>query len=282
MIKQLLFISPLVILGVAMDISSNSAPASSTGAPGEVDCTTSGCHSTFKVNSGPGATTMSFEDGMTEYTPGKTYTINVDVNQASLIRFGFQLVAIKDKDNSNAGQLSPIDASRNQITKGYGKFAERKYMTYTYKSTEALTVGNGHWSFNWTAPATNEGPVTFYLSGLAANNDGMDIGDYCYTTSLKLGSPQVQDLNTAFSFSAFPNPVKDNITATYFLPENSDVKIEMIDLQGKITEELLSEQQQAGPYRVSLSLTKKYAPGVYFMSFKSNGNTSIQKMFITE
>lgn len=153
-------------------------------------------------------------------------------------------------------------------------------MTYTYKSTEALTPGTGHWLFTWTAPADNEGSITFYLAGLAADNDGTDAGDNCYTTSLKLNP--ITSANAEFNFAAFPNPVKDFVSVNYNLTDASNVKLEMIDLQGKVIEPLLEEKQPTGTYQLSMPLTKKYAPGVYFLRFKSDQNTRIQKLFITE
>jgi hypothetical protein len=185
MIKKLLFIFPVILFTtVALQIDSNSAPASTTGAPDEADCTTSGCHQSFGTNSGSGSLAINFANGLTNYTPGKTYTLTLEVNQSSLVRFGFQMVALKNKDNKNVGVFTPIDGTRNQVTTGFGNLSDRKYITYTFKSTSTQTAGKNTWTFNWTAPQTDEGPVTFYAAAIAANNDGSDLGDYCYTTSL--------------------------------------------------------------------------------------------------
>ena len=282
MIKKLLLISPVVLLGLGLGVNSNSAPASSTGAPGEKDCTTSGCHQSFVVNNGPGSTSINFEDGSTTYIPGKTYILNVQVNQANLIRFGFQMVALKNKDNTNVGAFTPTDASRNQVTTGYGNLADRKYITYTFKSTSTLTAGKGTWSFNWTAPANDEGPVTFYLAAIAANNDGNDLGDYCYTTSLKINSNAPQINTNDFSISMFPNPSKDNLNVNYTITETSAIKIELTDLQGKIVEELFSAQQDMGEYKLSLPFTNRYKGGIYFVHFIRNDKAVFKKIFITE
>ncbi len=59
---------------------SNSAPASSSGAPGEVDCTNSSCHESYALNSGQGDATLSIENGVSSYIPSKTYTITAETS----------------------------------------------------------------------------------------------------------------------------------------------------------------------------------------------------------
>ena len=46
-------------------------------------------------------------------------------------------------------------------------------------------TGNGShtWTFSWQAPATDQGDVTFYCSGNAANGNGTTSGDHIYTFS---------------------------------------------------------------------------------------------------
>jgi len=290
MIKKLLYLSPLVLFfNAAIDVGnspspmSSAAPPSSTGAPGEVNCTTSGCHETYAVNSGPGSVSIIPQVGFTNYTPGQTYTISISVTQSSITRFGFQMVALKDKDSTNTGTFSTIDGSRNQIEPGYGNLSNRRYVTYTFKSTNASsTPGNNTWSFKWTAPTTGEGSITFYAAGLAANNDGMDMGDYCYTTSYKINSNTTQISENEFSISTFPNPIKDKINVNYTLPESSNVTIDLVDLQGEIVENLFASLQDKGDYKLMLPLANRYKGGVYFIHFERDNKLTIKKVFITD
>lgn len=282
MIKKLLLLSSVVLLCAAMHVNSNSAPASTTGAPGEVDCTTSGCHQSYKVNSGSGKLSVHIENGLSSYIPGKTYPVTVEVEQASLLRFGFQMVALKDKDNSNVGVLIPTDGSRNQVTPGYGIFSDRKYITYTFKSTNATIVGKSTWTFNWTAPATDEGSITFYVAGIAANNDGNDLGDYGYTTSLKINSNTQQISNNNFTVKSFPNPAKDMVNVNYSITETSKVKIDLVDLQGRVVDELFEAIQTQNEYNLSLPFTKPYKGGAYFLRFSLNDKYTYKKVIITD
>ena len=68
---------------------------------------------------------------------------------------------------------------------------------YAEHNTPSTT---GQWTFEWTAPASDVGMVTFYASGLVANSNGNNQGDSVYTLTVDMNSsssqniPQVQDL----------------------------------------------------------------------------------------
>ena len=48
----------------------------------------------------------------------------------------------------------------------------------------------GTWTFTWTPPDTNQGPVHFYVAGNAVNGDGRNgPQDHVYTTSYVLQPP---------------------------------------------------------------------------------------------
>jgi len=279
MAKKLLVLSAIFILCAALDITSNSAPASSSGAPGETDCTRSGCHSTFVVNSGPGNIEISFENGITNYTPGTTYTLEVAVNHVDLLRFGFELVAL-DEQNQNAGTLSPIDVASNQVITGYGNMASRKYITYTYESTQAKIAGQGKWTFTWTAPSADKGKITFYAAGIAANNNGNDAGDHCYTQKTTLASLKSNVANTAFS--VYPNPASEVVNLSYTLQNDAQVKIELMNAMGQKMQELDLGYQTAAAYSLPFSLIKEYGKGAYFIRLIENEKVSVKKLMLSK
>lgn len=278
MIKKLLILIPVFILSVAaLDINSNSAPASSSGAPDEKDCSTAGCHATYAANSGPGSITVQIEGAPQQYVPGKTYTISVEVNQPNINRFGFQLLAL-NQANDNAGTLSPIDYTSNQVVSGYGDFASRKYITYTYKSTEAITPGTGKWYFKWTAPTTSQGKITFYAAGIAADNNGNDAGDYTYTKSISLEAPPAYN----FSLSVFPNPINSNTQLYYSVSEESNVRIELLNALGQNESILVEESLMPGKYSLPLVAQVQLAEGLHFVRFIANNKTIVKKIIINK
>ncbi|MBU0764197.1 MAG: T9SS type A sorting domain-containing protein [Bacteroidetes bacterium] len=54
--------------------------------------------------------------------------------------------------------------------------------------------------------------------------------------------PQIKDCY----FNVFPNPASDNISIQYFLPEETEVEINVVDLHGRTIARLLHQKQKAG------------------------------------
>ena len=66
------------------------------------------------------------------------------------------------------------------------KLKDRRYVTYTFNGTDAIEKGMGEWKVKWKAPEKIENKITFYLSGVSANDDMSDKGDLVYTRSYTL------------------------------------------------------------------------------------------------
>ena len=144
----------------------NGAPTGKTGAPGENDCTQ--CHS-GSVNDGSLVSNLSFS-GVNEYSPGSTYNLTLNI-QNGAAKNGFQLVALDSATASNAGTLIVTDAIKTQLSSGSG----RTYLNHRNSGTIFSS-----WSFDWTAPSTNVGPVTFYYAYNVTNNAWNTGGDQIY------------------------------------------------------------------------------------------------------
>src|SRR5918911_819214 len=150
-------------------------PAGYTHAPGELDC--SDCHTTPAQSSG--TLTLSVPD---KYTPGQTYDITVThaSGDATRVRWGFQMTAL-DPADQKAGAFAPAD-DLTRVVGGEGPFPAREYIEHTSKGTFPGQQNGANWTFKWTAPTEDVGPVTFYLAGNQANGDGNSSGDNIYFT----------------------------------------------------------------------------------------------------
>ena len=164
-------------------------PFGHTGAPGEQNCRA--CHATFPLNSGNGAFVI---EGPVEFLAGQPHTFTVRLQDPGQARWGFQLTT------QGVGTISLQEPARTQVVTSGSGF---QYLYHTSAGTNAGTPnGPVSWTFTWTAPNPSPESVTFWAAGNAANNNGLNNGDYVYTTSLAL--PQ-----------APPAPVADlAITAT--------------------------------------------------------------------
>lgn len=176
---------PIFIMAFA-ERSSSGAPASHTGAPGEKSCAASGCHDDNKENSGAAKLSIDIASGVTKYVAGETYPIKIRITDADINRFGFQLVALADQTAANAGTFTITDPLRTQLTNNDFALFDRKYVTYTFNGTDAVSNGVGEWIVNWTAPANTTGNITFYAAAVSGDDDSSDKGDIVYTTKSTL------------------------------------------------------------------------------------------------
>jgi hypothetical protein len=185
--------------------------AGASGAPGETTCNTTDCHNSFAVNSGTGSVTISSPD-LTDwtYTPGTTYTISVTTEQTGINLFGLCFEALKPS-GENAGVLHA--GSGTQIkNKTIGGF-QRKAITHN--DNTGATSNSHTFTFTWDAPTTNIGDITFYVSGLAANDNGNESGDRVYNTSqvvtaAALGMENMIALRS--QLTTFPNPCTNTLS----------------------------------------------------------------------
>ena len=148
------------------------SPAGKTGAPGEGNCTQ--CHAGM-VNSGLSTSTLT-SSGNNEYVPGNTYNLTLDIQNGSA-KNGFQIVVLDSISNSNAGNFIVTDANNTKLISGNNRF----YITHKATGT-SLT----NWSFDWTAPPTNVGPITFYYAYNVTNNAYNSSGDQIYLSDFTI------------------------------------------------------------------------------------------------
>jgi hypothetical protein len=68
----------------------------------------------------------------------------------------------------------------------------REYITHNDAGggTAILQPNGNSWTFDWTAPGTNVGPVTLWAGGNAADNSDTEFNDYIYTTSATISAPE--------------------------------------------------------------------------------------------
>jgi Calx-beta domain len=178
-------------------------PPGYTRAPGEEPEACAECH-VSDGNTGAGQIAISVP---ATYVPGQTYLLSVTHTNSDPTRrrWGFQLTAL-DPADEKAGNLQSINVL-TQVLNNAGPGNSRQYIEHTSSGTFIGQQGGAVWTFNWTAPSTNVGPITFYAAGNHANNDGNTSGDFIYFTS-----NQSQPASSTFSFSS----------ASYTANEGSD------------------------------------------------------------
>ena len=187
------YLTILLITNFSLFADQCSAPllgASHSGAPGEVSCT--GCHS-GSANSGPGNINYLIGNGTSTYSPNELFAIVFSMDEEDVNQFGFQTVALKTSNNSNAGTFSLTDEENTRLMSGMG----RTYVGHTVCGADVDPPGSIQWSFDWQAPGSDVGDINFYLSSLATNHNHSTSGDHTYTEVITLSYNDVVlgDLN---------------------------------------------------------------------------------------
>lgn len=216
----------------------NSADEGNTGAPGDnapSNRTCLNCHGT-NLNTN---VSITVKDGMgnivNEYIPGDFYTVRVNVGQASGAQaYGFQLVSEFDSNNNSVNQFSSGSANTNIVTTSSG----RQYAEQSSPSS------NNSFEVNWQAPSNGSGAISFYASGVAANDNGTSGGDGAALNSITLTESSVSSSNEVIpalsQVKVSPNPAQTFTRVQW----NSDMLLEseisLYDLQGN---QLLSSKQ---------------------------------------
>lgn len=180
-----LFLMTIPAAAILLAYSSGPLPQR-TGGFGEGTCIE--CHNNFKLNEGRISGGVFEIAGVPRiYQRDQTYPITVTLGQPGQTRWGFELSARFAGSGSQAGRLTPVDAT-TQVKEAGGV----QYIEHTTAGTrEGTADGPVEFHFNWAAPDPAGGPVLFNAAGNAANNDGTPKGDYIYTAGGYSGVPGV-------------------------------------------------------------------------------------------
>src|SRR5258708_6582857 len=183
-----LVFNTLAITPALLMAFSSGPPPMRTGVPVDGGLTCTACHRTYApVNSDVRGRVFIT---VAEYTPGQKQMIKVRVEHPEAIRWGFQLTARMESDQTKqAGTFTVVDGrirvqcapSGNAPCNGGLEFA-----SHVAASTQVGQRNFGEWMVEWTAPATDAGPVMFYVAGNAADNSGNPTGDRIYNNNYRI------------------------------------------------------------------------------------------------
>jgi hypothetical protein len=156
-------------------------------------CNVSGCHTGNPVNVPGGSVEISGLPIDTGWTPGQTYPLSITITQPRQRFFGFQLSAVADATNEQAGTLTAGN-TRVQIKCGGATAATSTREvrpnadgtcpsgTIWYAEHKDASIVTRTYPVNWTAPlSASVGTVRFNVAGNAANGDFTNQGDLIYT-----------------------------------------------------------------------------------------------------
>ncbi len=151
-------------------------------------CAASGCHNTWSpfsleraiITIGTTAQNQQPINGF-EFTPGTQYLINFSV-VGTASRYGFQMTALRG--NSMAGTFSLINTNNTSLS------SPQNGISYVGHRSASGSVSS--WSFNWTAPSTGTGNITFYTAVNKAYSPTGDSNDSIFHRTYTITQAVVQ------------------------------------------------------------------------------------------
>lgn len=236
------------------------SPGGKTGSPGDGGATCHDCHTSFDVITASNWITSNIPpEG---YTLGTTYMITATGSHEGVVNFGFELTA-EDNTGNKVGMLTLTDETRTQLTNN------DQAVTHTANGIEPSGDFNT-WSFNWTAPETEGGDITFYAAFNAGNGADGNSGDQIYTSTMSVSQSAVgigNDLLAA-KVQVYPNPAANFVNLD--IPEGSDIRL--IDMLGH---KVLDIKNTSASERVNISQLQQ---GVYFVQVLNGGGSATVRL----
>ena len=248
-----------------------------TGAPGDealpngTPIVCNNCHTPSNPDPISSSTTIvvldSNNDTITKYVPGTQYTARVTVKTltGNPLRWGFQMIALKDADTTDLDGFSDMNPNNYKVVtvNSTGR---------TYAEHDNVSMTN-IFNVKWTAPVVGTGNITFYAAGNAVNNNGLSIGDGPSFSNLKLtegsaSSTQNPDAEK-IALQVWPNPASSEVNLSAILPQADNYRLALHDLSGRLVWES-NRALPAGENLLQIPLTG-FDAGVYFATLSGAG-----------
>lgn len=259
--------------------SSSAGPAGGyTGSPGDAqNCTA--CHSA-SVNNVSGWITSNIPAN--GYSAGAIYTITATASESGASKFGFQISPQLTSGNPVGQMIGSLIVSNTTETKlsSTASTNDNKYITHRAAGTSG--TNNRTWSFNWQAPSTNLKSVTFYGAfKIGMSSKGNNVYLSSYTKAPNLSGLNEDAYANAIDFKTFPNPAIDQISVSFFQEKQSNISIQLFDIEGKLVKSFVAEQKKSGNFSETF-LLEDIQKGTYFLVLNTGENRCTKKIIVAK
>lgn len=256
--------------------NANGAPAGRTGAPGEPSCATAICHNGAALD-GTTENTLVLLSGasvVTDYLPGQSYNVTVAM-ASNPTKKGFQATAL-DGSNNMAGTFTGQTIGGTAINSSAG----RQYANHTATSNEAAE--NSLWIWTWTAPATDVGPVTFYVATNKTNNSSTAAGDAIYLSEHVIGSAAgvAEESKEETNFSAGYNSENHKLHIDFNSLSSGEMYLNLVDLNGRSAYTADLGKAIIGKNNTSVKLPSDLKNGIYIANIFVHNKPMSAKVMI--
>ena len=247
----------------AAPLNANGPSGGQSGAPGEQNCTS--CHN-GATQSGTNENLLVINNdigfGITQYTPGATYTVNLTM-ASNPAKKGFQVTAL-NAANTMAGNF--VAGANTQLKTATISGGQRKYATHKNSSNTSATQT---WNWTWEAPATEQGAITFYVATNKANNNNNDNGDVIYLSQhvFTNDDASVNEAQVENNFAVGYGVEKEELVITFSTLSIVPTSLNLVDLQGKSVWSKKLEHASVGQNKEFVAVPKHIPNGMYVVHF---------------
>lgn len=236
------------------------------------------CHGNQNNSTTVSVTLMDGSTAVTEYIPGKTYTVilNGGNPNSTQSKYGFQLTCAKTGGTS-VGTFSPNGAT------GVAARANNTFLEHN-TPLSGVVAGSGYTYggqlFQWTAPAAGTGTVKFYaVLNAVNNNQNSDAGDqWNFGSSGNItegASTGINDARQIKGVQLFPNPSAAEVTVQIENTNPGVYSFQVMDMTGRV---LHTEQSLLGSgtnkYKTDISTLTS---GIYLMKVVNGTGETLMK-----
>lgn len=229
--------------------------------------TCNSCHGNGTMGAIPvtGDLTLTKADG-NRYANGVDYPITFSIDKART-RHGFQVIALDDQGNS-VGTLS--DTSANV------QVENDAIHSVSHVSHHNLPNSNNNtFYFNWKAPSSYQGEITFHMIAVAANGNRSNDGDIVYYDTMKLRFDAAVGLDRFASLNTVVYPTLASSMIWVERQATGLMHVNFYNQEGRL--ELATDIEES---RSSIDVSH-LPSGLYFVELSDEtGNRNIQKILI--
>jgi len=254
--------------------------------PNLTTCAASGCHDGFALNSGSAQLNLDLGGADNTYTFSQQYTVTVSLSRTGLLRGGFQIIAMQDNNISTSpGIITLTQLTRTQRVDaahphtGGCATQNKVWIEHTSNGIDDVVNDTISWQFNWQAPSTDVGTITFYLAAVDADVDLDNTGDYVYSLSKTITATPTSIVNAIAdnNMKIFPNPASNTLNIQTDNLQTAIKEIRMYDMTGCAVFNHTSFAINNTAIDVS-----NLSTGLYFLHITSSNGERIVKKIVKE
>lgn len=196
----------------------------------------------------------------------------------------YYIVSITDPDNNflesdetNNWAATPITLT-HQITGPTAAFTYTGGPNVQFYNSASIAY-TYLWYFGDGGTSTNQNPLHTYTANGIYNVTlivSSDCGSDTTTQIVPVMSVGVNEsVAASLGYSIYPNPVSENTTISYFLPEKTNVTFELYNAVGQKVAAIDKGTQDAGHYEFNFNMKQlNLENGIYIMQLKTNTKTA--------